>query len=40
MLVTLKQKSVKVFKFYITAKFDIFLFNVRNVMIVFCFYAN
>ena len=37
MLITLKQKSVKVFKFYITTKFDSFLFNVRNVMIVFYF---
>ena len=37
MLITLKQKSVKVFKFYITTKFDSFLFHVRNVMIVFYF---
>ena len=37
MLITLKQKSVKVFKFYISTKFDSFLFNVRNVMIVFYF---
>ena len=34
------KKSVKVFKFYITTKFDGCLFNVRNVMIVFFFYAN
>ena len=37
MLITLKQKSVKVFKFYITTKFDSFLCNVRNVTIVFYF---
>ena len=37
LLITLKQKSVKVFKFYITTKFDSFLFDVRNVLIVFYF---
>ena len=40
MFLTLKQESVIVIKFSLTAKFDIFLFNVRNVMIVFWFYAN
>ena len=32
---TLKQESVKVIKFHKTAKFDVSLFNPRNVMIVF-----
>ena len=37
---TLKQESVKVIRFYKTAKFDVSVFNPRNVMIVFWFYAN